>query len=125
MILFINGVVLKISVYEIVKHIASLSFIYHLKLIFSPIPSFIFCIDHERSNVFKETTQVLDNEGAKRNYKDLPAEGTAEQKSLVIATSLQRETVRRGAACMCTQEIAMLHMLRVEWYLLLWLCWPV
>lgn len=66
--------------------------------------TFFLYIDHEHSNIFKESTQVLDNEGAKRNCKDLPTEGTAEQKSSVIATSPQRGTARRGPACMCKQE---------------------
>jgi hypothetical protein len=55
--------------------------------------------DHEHSNIFKESTQVLDNEGTKQNCNDLPTEGTAEQKSSVIATSPQRGNARRGPPC--------------------------
>ena len=77
---------------------------YHLKPICTPMPFFFFCVDHEHNNVFKETTQVLDNEGAKQNTKDLPTEGTAEQKSSIIATSPHRGTARRGAPCMYIQE---------------------
>jgi len=67
----------------------------------TPLPPFI---DHESSNVFKETTQVMDNEGAKGCYKDLPAERTAAQKCLVLAPSNTRGTVRRGDACMYNEQ---------------------
>jgi len=77
---------------------------YHIKLMFTPTFFFLLCIDHEHSNIFKESTQVLDNEGAKRNCNDLPTEGTTEQKSSVIATSPQRGTARRGPPGMCKQE---------------------
>lgn len=73
---------------------------YDIKIICTS--SFFFLIEHEHSNIFKESTQVLDNEGAKRT--DLPIEGTAEQKSSVIATSPQQGTARRGPPCMCKQE---------------------
>jgi len=65
---------------------------------------FLLYIDHEHSNIFKESTQVLDNEGTKQNCNDLPTEGIAEQKSSVIATSPQQGSARRGPPCKCKQE---------------------
>lgn len=55
--------------------------------------------DNELSNVFKATTQVMDNEGAKRSYKDLPAEETVVPKSLIGSPSPHRGTIRKGNAC--------------------------
>jgi hypothetical protein len=89
-----------------------------IAIVYAPFKGFslshpMFCIDYGTSNVFKETTKVLDNEEAKCNNKDLPAEGTAEQKSSVTATLLQPETVRRGAACMCEQEECCIYVYKI------------
>lgn len=83
-----------------------------LKLVFFPTFLF-FCVDHESSNVFKETTEIMDNEESKQSYKDLPAEGTAVQKSLEVAPSPQKGTVRREDPCTC-KESNMLHKLEFQ-----------
>lgn len=54
--------------------------------------------------MFKETTEIVDNEGANQSYKDLPAEGTAVHKSLEIAPLPQKGTVRREDPCMCKKN---------------------
>lgn len=50
----------------------------------------------------------MDNEGAKRSYKNLPAEETLAPKSLVGSPSPHRGTIRKGDACMCKQELGLL-----------------
>jgi hypothetical protein len=76
-------------------------------LIFSSY-SHLFCIDNELSNVFKATTQVMDNDGSKRSQKDLPSEETVLPKSLVESPLPHRGTVRKGDACMHKHELSML-----------------